>query len=75
MIYKYKEGMIVKMTDDAYIMRSTLEFLGQEGVIMPTSNPREKYVKVKFNKKVRNRDWWWVPVDDLEPPNIPTWEV
>jgi len=71
----YAEGTLVRMTDDAYTLRSTLDFLGKEGVIMAMPEPREEYVKVKFNEKVRNRDWWWVPKSDIELPCIPTWEV
>jgi len=72
---RYYQGMIVRMTDDYGVLKSTTEFLGQEGIVMDMPNPREDYVKVKFNKKVRNRDWWWVPKSDLEPPNRQTWEV
>jgi hypothetical protein len=71
----YSEGTIVRMTDDAYTLRSTLEFIGQEGVIMPMPKPRDEYIRVKFNKKVRGQSEWWVPKSDLEPPNIPSWEV
>ena len=71
----YYQGMIVRMTSDYGVLKSTTEFLGQEGIIMHMPEPREDYVKVKFHKKVRNRDWWWVPKSDLETPNRQTWEV
>jgi hypothetical protein len=72
---KYYQGMIVKMTTDYQELSSTIEFLGQEGIVMDMKEPREDYVKVKFHKKVRNRDWWWVPKSDLIPPKVQTWEI
>lgn len=72
---RYYQGMIVRMTTDPAVLNSTVEFLGQEGIVMHMPDLREEYVKVMFNERVRNRDWWWVPKSDVLLPMIPTWEV
>lgn len=76
----YNAGDRVKMKDTN--IRSTPEFLGEYGTVMEPRDhmdrhaPRMEFTKVKFDKRVRNRGWWWVPNEDLEPLYVaPTWEV
>jgi hypothetical protein len=77
----YSTGDRVKMKAEGDLL-STPQFANQLGTVMEPRDhmdryhPREDYTKVTFDRRIRGRDWWWVPDVDLEPAHDnPTWEV
>jgi hypothetical protein len=69
-----KINMRVKMRDEDIL--STPEFLGKKGTVIGLGRAPEGYAKVKFDRFVRGREWWHVPMSDLEIIyETPAWEV